>query len=238
MKAWLNLRHSVPEREKAFRAGLERLGYQVVKGTTTMPGARDILVTWNRIREGHQSALAFENINCAVIVTENATWGNNFCGDHWYTIASNYHNTANKFPIGDHGRFDNLRVPLKDFRTYGETVILAQRGIGTAPVMMPITWPGSALKKYGGRIRNHPGQHEVKPLLADLATAGRVVTWGSGGAIKALMQGIPIVSDMPNWIGAQDNTDKGRLAMLRRLAWAQWRLEEIATGEPFARLLQ
>jgi hypothetical protein len=42
---------------------------------------------------------------------------------------------------------------------------------------------------------------------------------------------------MPNWIGAQDNTDHGRLSMFRRLAWAQWRIEEIANGDPFAWLL-
>ena len=51
------------------------------------------------------------------------------------------------------------------------------------------------------------------------------------------MWGIPVESHMPNWIGAQDNTEAGRLAMFRRLAWAQWQLSEIATGEPFRRLL-
>jgi hypothetical protein len=64
-----------------------------------------------------------------------------------------------------------------------------------------------------------------------------VVTWGSGAAIKALQWGIPVVSEMPDWIGEQDNTDAGRLEMFRRLAWAQWTMEEIAHGEPFARLL-
>jgi len=43
---------------------------------------------------------------------------------------------------------------------------------------------------------------------------------------------------MPFWIGQQDNTDAGRLSMLRILAWAQWELHELATGEPFLRLLR
>jgi hypothetical protein len=42
---------------------------------------------------------------------------------------------------------------------------------------------------------------------------------------------------MPGWIAEQDNTDAGRLAMLRTLAWAQWRLSEIESGEAFERLI-
>jgi hypothetical protein len=71
-----------------------------------------------------------------------------------------------------------------------------------------------------------------------LAKASKVVTWGSGAAIKALMMGIRVESHMPNWIGEQDNTDEGRLAMFRRLAWANWRLSEIESGQAFRWLLQ
>lgn len=59
----------------------------------------------------------------------------------------------------------------------------------------------------------------------------------SGAALQALLWGIPVASEMPDWIGAQDNTDAGRLAMFRRLAWAQWTLEEISDGLPFRSLL-
>ena len=102
---------------------------------------------------------------------------------------------------------------------------------------MPGGWQIKALKKHGGRIRKHPGTRACTPLEHDLRKCGRVITWGSGAAIKAMMWGIPVISDMPNWIGEQDNTDAGRLAMFRRLAWAQWTLDEIASGEPFDRLL-
>jgi hypothetical protein len=102
---------------------------------------------------------------------------------------------------------------------------------------MPEGWSEKALNRHGGRVRPHPGRGEGVPLAADLARAGRVVTWGSGAAIRALMWGIPVISEMPRWIGQQNNTEEGRLAMFRRLAWAQWRLEEIANGGPFARLL-
>lgn len=236
MRAWLNLRHSVPERLKAFTQGLERCGYTVVEGLTTKPGKGDILVTWNRIRDGHPAACRFEESGHPVLVAENAAWGNGFVGNHWYTIARTAHNQAGRFPIGEADRWDALGVRLDRWRKQGETVILPQRGIGNVG-QMPLQWPAKALAKYGGRIRKHPGQGPAIPLEQDLRICGRVITWGSGAAIKALMFGIQVVSEMPNWIGAQDNTDGGRLAMFRRLAWAQWTLEEIADGLPFRRLL-
>lgn len=237
MKAWLNLRHAVPERRAAFGRGLERLGYTVQDGITLRPGARDILVTWNRIREGEQAAQAFTARGLQVLVTENASWGNDFAGNRWYFLASNFHNRADGFPVGSAERFDSLGVELDAFKTEGNTLILPQRGIGPPGVAMPLDWERRALKKYGGNVRPHPGRNTATPLEHDLATAGRVVTWGSGAAIKALMLGVPVISEMPKWVGEQDNTDAGRLAMFRRLAWAQWRLEEFASGEPFARLL-
>lgn len=238
MRAFLNLRHGVPERMAAFCAGLERCGYAVVDGVTSKPRPGDIFVTWNRIGDGHRCAELFEARGLPVIVAENSTWGNGFMGGHWYTLARNRHNTAGMFPVGPSSRWDLLGVDPKPWRTEGETVILPQRGIGAAPTAMPRDWPAYARKKYGGRVRPHPGRDApAVPLQDDLASAGRVVTWGSGAAVPALLWGIPVTSEQPNWIGAQDNTDAGRLEMFRRLAWAQWRIEEIAIGEPFRRLL-
>jgi hypothetical protein len=237
MNAWLNLRHSVPERQAAFRKGLERLGFTVREGVTTRPGGRDILVTWNRIREGGTAATAFESRGRPVLVTENASWGNDFAGDRWYTLARQAHNTSGRFPVGSPGRWDSLRVELAPWRAGGETVLLPQRGIGQVG-QMPHDWPARAQKRYGGRMRPHPGTNKCAPLEQDLCNAGRVVTWGSGAAIKALLWGIPVVSEKPEWIGEQDNTDEGRLDMFRRLAWAQWRLREIESGAPFDRLLR
>lgn len=172
-----------------------------------------------------------------MLVAENATWGNEFAGRRWYTLARNRHNTAGMFPVGGNERWDRLGVEPAAWRTSGETVILAQRGIGSDPTRMPMGWPQRAQARHGGRIRSHPGRGVAKPLEDDLAHAGKVVTWGSGAAIHALLMGIPVVSEMTNWIGEQDNTELGRLEMLRRLAWAQWELAEIESGEPMARLL-
>lgn len=237
MKAWLNLRHAVPERHAAFTRGLERLGYSVAEGVTLKPAPRDILVTWNRIQAGGVAAATFESRGCAVLVTENASWGNDFAGERWYTLARGFHNVDGCFPHDGPKRFDRLGVELAPWRAGGETVILPQRGIGPVQVAMPLGWPESALRRHGGRLRPHPGTGRAIPLAVDLAACGRAVTWGSGAAVQALAFGVPVISEMPNWIGAQDNTDAGRLEMFRRLAWAQWTLEEIASGEPMARLL-
>ena len=236
MRAYLNLRFTVPERRSAFTQGLERLGYKVVHGMA-LPKDGDILVTWNRISAGDRMAAKFQTLGCKVIVTENATWGNDFAGDRWYSLALNYHNTAGCFPIGDSERFDSLTVDLQPFRTEGETVILPQRGIGSPPTAMPRSWEREVVAKYKARVRRHPGTRPVTPLEHDLRHCARVITWGSGAAVKALMMGISVTSEMPNWIAEQDNTEEGRLAMFRRLAWAQWRLDEIASGDAFDWLL-
>lgn len=215
----MNLRYTVKERRSAFQSGL------------VAAGDPEVFVTWNRIGMADEHAKEFQRRGVPVIVAENSSWGNELAGQRWYSLALNYHNTAGCFPVGGADRWDSLAVELKPWRTSGETVVLPQRGIGPRGVAMPRSWTAP------GRVRRHPGQGPSIPLEEDLKSCGKVITWGSGAAIKALMMGIPVESHMPNWIGEQDNTDAGRLEMFRRLAWAQWTLEEIADGEPFRRLL-
>lgn len=229
MRAWLNLRYTVPERRAAFHAGLAACGYRPIEGLPGDFADGDVLVTWNRIGHGDTVARQFEARGLPVLVAENATWGNGFAERRWYTIARGWHNTAGCFPVGGPERWDSLGVVLDRWRTHGETVVLPQRGIGANG--MPRNWTAP------GRVRRHPGTAPAIELEQDLARAGKVVTWGSGAAVKALVWGIPVESHMPNWIAEQDNTDAGRLAMFRRLAWAQWTLDEIADGLPFRRLL-
>lgn len=230
MRAFLSLRYTVPERRAAFEQGFRRLGYQVIHG---LPAGEvnpsDVLCAWNRI--GHVNEIAKQFTK--VLIAENASWGNDFAGDHWYTIARNYHNTRGMFPVGDKTRWDSLRVELAPWRKPGgETVVLPSRGIGSPPTVMPRGWTAP------GRVRHHMGRNaEFVPLEQDLAHASLVRTWGSGAAIKALMWGIPVESAMPNWIGDCLPTDWDRLRMLRELAWSQWTLAEISKGVPFEMLL-
>jgi hypothetical protein len=249
-RAWLNLRYTVPERRAVFTEGLQRIGYEVVNGLTTQPGDKDILVTWNRIHEGDTAAKAFEARSLKVLVAENATWGNEFAGKHWYTLTRNYHNVAKTFPEGGGERWDRLGVVLEPWRSeseYPETVILPSRGIGPACRRMPSNWAQtihqgrSGCDRQGGGaifVRQHPGRSRSQiPLEENLRKCSKVITWGSGAAVKALLWGIRVESHMPDWIAQQNNTDEGRLAMFRRIAWAQWTLDDFASGYAFARLL-
>lgn len=238
MKAWLNLRYTVPERLRAFVTGIERHGYSAEIGFPDRIGPRDCFITWNRINMGNVIAQKFQDHGLPVIVAENAAWGNDFLGRRWYSLARNYHNTAGCFLVGDKSRWDKLRFQMDPFRdwAHGKTLILPQRGIGSVPTRMPAGWAQSALARYGGLVRPHPGKRK-SDLEPDLYNVSQVVTWGSGAALKALMRGCRVISEMPNWIGEQDNTPEGRHEMFRRLAWAQWELHEIESGEAFAHLL-
>lgn len=238
-RAWLGLRQGVPERREAFVSGLLRIGYRIEDRLTASPEDGDVLVTWNRFPPNDAIATEFESRGCAVLVAENAYTGNDFAGSRWYALSRSQHNGVGFWPAGSAERWDGLRVKLDAWRTVGtEVVILPQRGMGPAGVAMPSGWAERKRDQVGGRIRPHPGIGRCVPLEDDLANARCVWTWGSGAAIKALMWGIPVHSDMPQWIGAQDNTDDGRLAMFRRLIWAQWTLAEIASGEAISRVLR
>lgn len=238
--AWLNLRHSPPERWAIFEAGLRRLGFAVQRGFTPDPKPGDALVTWNRMPNVDPYCARYSR----VLVAENAAWGNDFVGRRWVSLARDYHNTAGCVPYGGPERWDALRVELAQWRAPrfedggARPVVLAQRGIGSPPTVMPAAWAQDAARRHGARIRWHPGRRpETVPLEQDLTNVRGVVTWGSGAAIKALIWGIPVVSEMPNWIGQQDNTEAGRLAMLRRLAWAQAEIHEIESGDAIRNLL-
>lgn len=238
MRAWVSLRNELHYRRDAFKQGLEALGYEVRFGNTDHPGPRDVYVVWNLYGPNEACALKFQRMGRPVLVAENAAWGNEFAGDRWYSLARGIHNTANRAPYGGPERWDSLVVELPHFRATGtEVVILPQRGIGPAGVAMPRGWAQDAQARFGGRIRPHPGKRPCVPLQDDLKDARLVVTWGSGAAIKALLMGVPVHSEMPGWIGEQSNTEESRLEMLRRLAHSQWRISEIQSGEAFRRLL-
>ncbi len=213
-------------RRDAFDAGLKAVGYKPEDA-----GKCDLYLTWNRFGTREEIAARVEARGGLVLVAENATWGNDFLGGRWYSIWPRFHNRRDAIREGGPERWGQLGAELAPWRPEGgEVVGLMQRGIGPKGTPRDFTPPGCT------RIRRHPGTRGCVPLAQDLESASEVRTWGSGAAVKALMWGIRVKSYMPSWCGEQDNTNEGRLAMLRRLAWAQWRLSEIETGEPFRHL--
>lgn len=230
MRAYLNLRHEGNDRWQAFEAGLRAIGCSDIRrgyGTDAM------LVTWNRIGGADHAADVVEAAGLPVLVAENASWGS-VVPRHIH-VSRTRHSTVGTYPVGGPERWDALGIDLDEWRPAGgETVILAQRGIGSPHTAVPRIWSSTV----AGRVRRHPGKSGPPvDLKEDLANASLIRTWGSAAAVQALAWGIPVESHMPHWIGEQDNTDQGRLSMFRRMAWAQWTLAEIATGEAFRWLL-
>lgn len=249
MRACIQIRREPHYRSDAFRAGLKRIG-------ATFVDERDaeVLVIWNRYGAFRAQADACEQRGGTVLVAENGYLGVEWLGDRWYAISRTQHNGAGTWPDGAPDRWDALGVELASWRTGGrEIVLLPQRGIGPPGVAMPGCWMKTARAQLGDsiplRVRTHPGTRPVIDLQHDLRKTVAVATWGSGAALKALLAGVPVYYSFPRWIGAPAGRpmgdcaagplrdDAARLGMFRRLAWAQWRLSEIESGEAFDRLL-
>lgn len=89
-----------------------------------------------------------------------------------------------------------------------------------------------------GKIRPHPHVAPSDATLAeDLAGAKVVKTLCSTTGIDALLAGVPAMADMPDrcaWgalSGAKLPSVKKRLELFSRLAYGQWTLDEMASGE-------
>jgi hypothetical protein len=247
------IRTAVHYRHQAFHAGLRAIGAK-----ESGPADCDLLVIWNRYGQFASHADACEKRGGVVLVAENAYLGNELAGDRWYAISRNQHNGAGTWPDGGPERWDALSYPLAPFREDGrEIVVLPQRGIGPLGVAMPAAWTREVVRRLPAltrrpvRVRDHPGTRTDMPTLEeDLREAWAVVVWGSGAGIKALAMGIPVFYAFAHWIGAPGardiaqfklgplRDDAARLAMFRRLAWAQWRLSEIEDGSAFRHLLK
>lgn len=257
MRAWLAVREGDHYRRDAFSAGLRAAGCSVRFGLPARADQADVLVLWNRYSPGHEMATAVERRGGVVLVAENGYLGRKWRGEHWFALARSHHNGAGEWSPGGPERWDGIGEHLAPWRDGGsEILVLPQRGIGAPGVAMPRSWAMDVVTSLRrrtsrpARVRPHPGRHEAAvPLEEDLAGAWCAVTWGSGAAIKALALGVPVYHAMPKWIGspaarpighdieAPLADDAARLACFQRLAWAMWRIEEIASGEAFRHLL-
>lgn len=264
MKIALNLIRPNPVyRNDAFTNGMHRLGYQVetVKfSKDRRPGPDDVLLIWNRYGTGDQQAKLFEDHGAAVIVVENS-YLNMRGSKKSFAMALNRHNGAGVWPSSDYPRLPLLDVAVESWREQGTHVlVLPQRGVGVPPVAMPRDWESSVVPRLRRSIgttlihvRRHPGtSRETVPLEEDFKHAWCAVTWASSAATKALVAGIPVFYEFDRWIAGpaacegikQISLEKpahtlmgDRAAMLESLAWAQWTLAEVETGEPMARLV-
>ncbi len=166
----------------------------------------------------------------------------------------------------DPSRWTGLGIDLKPMGGHhargNKYLVAGQRGIGSPGRGSPPGWHDKvaaelrAQLKVPVQVRTHPGDNEPQiPLEKDLAGAWALVIWASGAGIKALIEGYPVAYACPWWICAGAGVryrsprdlegavkvgvfgEETRLDALRRMAWAQWTVEELKSGEPFQRLL-
>lgn len=247
-RACVLLRPTPSYRPQAFRSGLARLGFEIEDRYRREPDPADLLVLWNRSRSYEAVAEIYERCGARVVIAENGYLSSG--ADKDFALALGKHNGAGRWFVGPEPRHE---FELRPWRAAGDHVlILPQRGIGSRGVAMPSGWPSSIAARLARvtdrpiRIRKHPGAAKTDPW-PDLAGAHCAVTWGSGAGIKAIAAGIPVFYELEPWIGApaarlgiddlEDCFMGDRRSMFHRLSWAQWRVDEIESGEAFASLL-
>lgn len=252
--AQVMLRADPVYRAEAFRLGLQRAGYNLEQ-RIHLPRKGDVLVIWNRYGQFAAEAERFAAAGAHVLVAENGYLGREWNGNIWYALARGFHNGAGGWPAGNEQRWGEIGTEVAPWRQGGcEIVVLATRNIGPQGVAEPRGWSEATAARLQSRtsrpvrIRKHPGEKgRAVPLLGDLRNAWAVVTWGSGAALKAIVAGIPAFYGFEPWIGrgaalpVSEDLEQpfrgDRLPMLRSLAWAMWRVDEIEAGEPFRELL-
>jgi hypothetical protein len=251
-------RREVHYRHEAFSAGLAAAGYQVHTTRPEKCSPGDVLLIWNRYGEYHDLATRFEKLGGTVVVAENGYLGKDEHGQQRYALARHAHNGRGQWNVGEADRFAALGIELQPWQCNenGHILICPNRNFGMPGMIMPLDWANDVakrLKKYTQReirIRPHPGNVPAKkPLADDLAGAWAVVIWGSSAGVHALVAGIPVICESPYWICKEAaqlsiadikkplNIDFTRQAAMDKLAWAQWTLAEIQSGEAFRRVL-
>ena len=240
----LTIRREPYYRRAAFEQGLKRHGYAILGHTPGLrpKSKRDLLVLWNRKRGADdQAATQWEQHGGTVIITENAYLQK--VDKTMYAISVHGHNGSGWFPVGNEDRFSKLGFNLKPMQCNleGHWLVCAQRSIGSPLMASPPQWAEKTVEKLRRstglkiRLRPHPGNFKPKvDLLDDLRGAHACLVWASGAGVRALVEGIPTEYSAPHWICQGPGT---REEKLHRMAHGQWHHEEIATGEPFARIL-
>ena len=224
------------------------------------PQEGNILLIWNRGGKFERMAIDFETLGGRVIVTENG-YLPTVKGEKTYALALTEHNGAGHWHVGSYRRWEKLGHHVEPWRKKGSHILVcAQRSIGSRKMGMPQGWQYTVVKRIKQhtdriiKIREHPQRlrHIEKSnaveLSDELQNAHCIVVWSSGCANWSLVAGIPVIYQAPTIVGApaalssleriEDPYLGSREEAFSRIAWAQWTGDELATGEPFERILK
>lgn len=227
----------------------------------------DVLLTWNLHGHRELYRDQFEAQGGRVIVFEEGytrqLWTEkHFAASlHAHNGAGQWFNDDSDMPYREYAaRWERMKLEIEPWRTDGDHILVCgQRGIGSRLMASPHKWHehiATALPQYTKRkivIRPHPGKDKTKAnksLVDQLKNCWACVIWSSGCGVRALLRGIPVVSLAPHWIlqraawGSVSGINYSgeldpeiRLLAFKRLAWAQWTIEEIRQGKTFDHLL-
>jgi hypothetical protein len=256
-RAYCDIREKPEYRAEAFISGLKANGFHVLHRQLPAepPKPGDVLVIWNRYSVQEQTADTWEKQGGTVLVAENGYCGRDANGHQLYALAVHGHNGSGTWRAGGPERWERLGLELKPWRARGEHVLVCpNRHFGMKDLAMPVGWEQETVKrlrqhtKRPVRVRPHPqNSAPAVPLAAELERCHAVVVWASSAGVHALLAGVPVIALSKWWIcKAAASPDVStveappppeRRPVFERLAWAQWTVEEIARGEPFAHLL-
>jgi len=255
-RAYVQIKETPHYRRDAFCAGLKANAFHLENRLpSTPPAPGDVLVIWNRYSDKELTADLWERQGGTVLVAENGYIGRDAAGHQLYAISVHGHNGSGTWPAGDGARWAGLGVELQAWREGGEHILMCpNRHFGMKGLAMPVDWGARTLKalraltKRTIRVRPHPdGNPPERSLAEDLANCHAMVIWASSAGVHALVAGVPVFCTSPWWILKAAASDRlqdieqpmrgERQAAFERLAYAQWTVEEIALGVPFAHLL-
>lgn len=244
------------------------MGYEIQKSQPGNFKPGDVVLSWNRYSSNRYICDACEQAGGTVVIAENGYIGKGGVSPHHmrdrdpYALALGWHNDASVIPDHSPERWNALCIDLKPFRTTGKHILIApNRSFGVPGRIMPDNWVDDVTKRLRKltdreiRVRPHPGNNApAKPLAEDLKDASEVVIWSSSAGVHALVAGIPVVCEAPYWICKDTDMDgfatndffyddaelfnAMRKRVLNRLAWGQWSVEEIKSGQAFSHLLR
>lgn len=230
-------------RRQAVETGLKRLGYTISDRVVWPSKPEDTLVVWNK-KAGAEEERAdqWKKRGGMVAVLENGYLAK--VDKTYYAISAHGHNGSGTFPVGDEDRFTKLGFQLKPWRNgLGEMLVRAQRGVGSRLMASPPQWAEKLVAKFKAnkvtaRLVPHPGDKNKLALdEVALKNAGILHIWSSAMGVRALVEGVTVIHHAPHWICAGAN-EANRSEKLKQMAWGQWSVDEIASGIPFARLLE
>lgn len=230
-------------------AGARRLG----PVTTELPdrfGPDDVVIMWSPFRASWRAPIfaAAKAAGSRVVVMERG-WLSPIAGVPYFQVALDGWNGDGRFPEGGGERWRSWAVPLRDWRRDGDAVLVIgnnRRHDTRDPRRTPMGWAESVTFDSPRPVLRRLTRNKRVTLDSQLSTAWCTVVWTSTVAIKSILAGVPAFYSGPTIIGAElacRGIDVEHPAMpdrepvLERLAWGQWSADEIAAGEPFARLL-